>query len=75
MSQSDIFGKGWNALPPGGGLHPGTQLAQRPSPAEAHSSPRRQMLVNVDFLDEAHSCSSLSVASLNGARLEQNLES
>ncbi|MGB6743465.1 MAG: hypothetical protein WBE38_07360 [Terracidiphilus sp.] len=76
MFPGKIFDKGWSFLLRGGGLDPGgARQAQRSDRAPPHGSPRSEMLFNIDFLDEAHSRSSLTVACLNGARLEQSLES
>src|SRR5581483_7499410 len=43
----------------GGGLHSDIYSTQRPSSVEAFSPFRREILLNIDFFDEAHSRSSL----------------
>jgi len=75
MFLSKVFAKGRSVLRRNGRHVPrGARLAQRPDPAQPHSSPRSKMLFNIDFLDEGHDRSSLTAACLKGARLERSLE-
>jgi hypothetical protein len=75
MPWGSIFNNGCSVFRLGCGPNPGAELAQRPCPAEPHGSPCSEILINIDFLDEAHGRSNRFVACLNGARLERNLES
>jgi hypothetical protein len=76
MFQDEIFSKSWGFLLRGGGLDPGgSGLACKRRPSESPGAPLREIRFNIDFLYEAHGCSSRSVDCLYGARLERSLES
>jgi hypothetical protein len=76
MFLREICDKSWRFLGRSDRLdRSGARLAQRRHPAQTHCPLCREMLFNVDLLDEAHDRSSLSAACLDVARLEQSLES
>jgi hypothetical protein len=75
MSWSYFFGSGCSNGSLGCALDPEAGFAQRPGPAKPHGSPCCEMLIDIDFLDEAHGRSNRSVTYLNGARLKRSLES